>query len=469
MNLAELTATAALAAFERGELTSRDYTHFLLERCEKHKGLGAFIHLDPDQALDAATEADEIRATGQDTGPLHGLPLALKDNLDTADMPTTAGTPGLRNNRPAKNAPVVQAMLDAGMVILGKTNLHELAYGITNNNGAFGPARNPYAPDRIPGASSGGTGVAVGARLAPAGIGSDTGGSVRIPAALCGIAGLRPTVGRYSQAGIVPISHTRDTAGPMARSVADLALLDGVITGGPRDIKPALLKGLRLGVPRGYYYENLDKTLAAVVDGALTRLAGAGVVLVEADVPNVKALDDAAGFPVALYETVTDLNAYLRDHKIGVDFAGLVAQCGSPDVKGILTSLLGEGAVPEAVYREAIQKHRPALQAAYAEYFKKNRVDAMIFPTTPLPAARIGEDETVKLNGQDVPTFFTFIRNTDPASNAGTPGLSLPVGLTRDGLPVGMELDGPAGSDRALLAIGAALEAIFPPLPAPKL
>ncbi|MGE5145439.1 MAG: indoleacetamide hydrolase, partial [Candidatus Eiseniibacteriota bacterium] len=392
MNLAELTATAVLAAFERGELTARDYARFLLERCEKHKSLGAFIYLDPDQVLDAATEADEIRATGQDVGPLHGLPLALKDNLDTADMPTTGGTPGLRNNRPAKNAPVVQAMLDAGMVILGKANLHELAYGITNNNGAFGPARNPYAPDRIPGASSGGTGVAVGARLAPAGIGSDTGGSVRIPAALCGIAGLRPTVGRYSQAGIVPISHTRDTAGPMARSVADLALLDGVITGGPRAVKPAALKGLRLGVPRGYYYENLDKTLAAVVDDALTRLAGAGIALVEADVPNVKALDDAAGFPIALYETVTDLNAYLRDHKIGVDFAGLVAQCGSPDVKGILTSLLGEGAVPEAVYREALQKHRPALQAAYADYFKKNKIDAMIFPTTPLPAARIGED-----------------------------------------------------------------------------
>ena len=142
-----------MAAFERGELTSRDYTNFLLERCAKHKDLGAFIYLDPDQALDAATEADEVRATGQDVGPLHGLPLALKDNLDTADMPTTAGTPGLRNNRPAKNAPVVQAMLDAGMIILGKANMHELAYGITNNNEPFGPARNPYAPDRIPGAS----------------------------------------------------------------------------------------------------------------------------------------------------------------------------------------------------------------------------------------------------------------------------------------------------------------------------
>ncbi|HEX7006287.1 MAG TPA: indoleacetamide hydrolase [Alphaproteobacteria bacterium] len=469
MNLAELTATAALAAFERGELTSRDYAAFLLDRCARHEDLGAFIHLDPDAVLDAATEADEIRATGQDVGPLHGLPVVLKDNLDTADMPTTAGTPGLRRNQPKKNAPLVQSLVDAGAVLFGKANMHELAYGITNNNEPFGPARNPYARDRIPGASSGGTGVAIAARLAPAGIGTDTGGSVRIPAALCGIAGLRPTAGRYPQQGIVPISHTRDTAGPMARTVADLALLDGVIAGGPLEVSPVPLKGLRLGVPRGYYYENLDTTLAPVAEEALRRLKDAGVTLVEADIPNLQELDEAASFPVALYETVVDLEKYLRDHDIDLDFAGLVAQVGSPDVKGILSSLLGDGAVSEPVYRAAIEKHRPALQAAYADYFKSNGVAAMIFPTTPLPAAPMGEDETTKLNGQDVPTFFTFIRNTDPASNAGTPGLSLPVGLTKDGLPVGMELDGPVGSDRDLLAIGAALEAVFPPMPAPKL
>ena len=153
---------------------------------------------------------------------------------------------------------IVQALLDAGAIALGKCNLHELAYGITNNNAAFGPARNPYAPDRIPGASSGGTGVAVAARLAPGGIGSDTGGSVRIPAALCGIVGLRPTTGRWSQAGIVPISHTRDTAGPMTRSVADCVLIDGVVTGGPCEVAQASLKGQRIGVPRRHFWENLD-------------------------------------------------------------------------------------------------------------------------------------------------------------------------------------------------------------------
>ena len=191
----------------------------------------------------------------------------MKDNLDTAELPTSGGTPGLAGNRPKRNAAIVDKLLGAGAIVLGKTNLHELAYGITNNNAAHGPARNPYAPDRIPGASSGGTGVAVAARIAPGGIGTDTGGSVRIPAALCGIVGLRPTTGRWSQAGVVPISHTRDTPGPMTRSVADCALLDGVVTGGPVEAAPVPLKGVRIGVPRKHFWENLDPELEKICEG----------------------------------------------------------------------------------------------------------------------------------------------------------------------------------------------------------
>jgi mandelamide amidase len=354
-------------------------------------------------------------------------------------------------------------------VILGKTNLHELAYGITNNNAAFGPARNPYDPARIPGASSGGTGVAVAARMAPAGLGSDTGGSVRIPAALCGIFGLRPTLLRWPQAGIVPISHTRDTAGPMARSMNDLVLLDGVVTGGALTEAQADLKGMRIGVPRGLFWENLHADTAKIAEDTLKALAKAGVVLVEADIPDVGALDNAAGFPIALYETIVDLNAYLAGHKTGLNFAKVVAQVASPDVKGILSSLLGEMAVPEPAYREALTVHRPKLQKAYADHFAGQRVEAIIFPTTPLPAAKIGEDETTMLNGAQVPTFPTFIRNTGPGSVAGIPGLSLPAGLTPAGLPVGMEIDSPAGTDRRLLAIGRALEPILPKLPPPRL
>jgi len=468
MDRVALTATGALKAMEAGQFSAAELVGDLLARCQRLAALNAFIHLDPDAAKAAAERSDKRRGAGA-AGPLEGLPLVLKDNIDTAAMPTTGGTPALRHHRPKRDAPVAARLLEAGAVVLGKTNLHELAYGITNNNAAFGPARNPYDRARIPGASSGGTGVAVSARLVPAGIGSDTGGSVRIPAALCGIAGLRPTLLRWPQAGIVPISHTRDTAGPVARSVADLALLDGVVTGSALAEAPASLKGLRLGVPRGHFWENLHPDTSKIAEETLEILAKAGVMLVEADVPDVGALDQAAGFPIALYETVVDLNRYLAEHGTGLDYAKLVAQVASPDVKGILQSLLGEMAVPEPSYREALTVHRPKLQRAYAEYFQRERVEAMIFPTTPLPAAKIGEDETVMLNGAAVPTFFTFIRNTSPGSVAGIPGLSLAAGLTPAGLPVGMELDSPAGTDRRLLAIGLAIEALLPKLPPPQL
>ncbi len=463
-----LTATGALAAMAEGKLSSAELTAALVDRCQRHAKLNAFIHFDPAAAKAAAEASDKRRKAGK-IGALEGVPLVLKDNIDTAAMPTTGGTPALKGHRPKQDAPVAARLIAAGAVILGKTNLHELAYGISNNNAAFGPARNPYDPTRIPGASSGGTGVAVGARLAPAGLGSDTGGSVRIPAALCGIFGLRPTLLRWPQEGIVPISHTRDTAGPMTRSMNDLVLLDGIVTGSALTEAPADLKGLRLGVPRGHFFENLHPDTAKIAEDTLKALAKAGVVLVEADIPDVGALDNAAGFPIALYETIIDLDKYLAGHKTGLDFKQVAAQVASPDVKGILSSLLGEMAVPEPAYREALTVHRPKLQKAYADYFKSQRVEAVIFPTTPLPAAKIGEDETTMLNGVAVPTFPTFIRNTGPGSVAGIPGVSMPAGLTPAGLPVGMELDSPAGTDRRLLAIGRAIEPILPKLPPPRL
>ncbi len=457
------TAAQALREIGAGRISPREYAEALLAQCQAAARLNAFIHLDPDRVLEDAGRA--ARGSG---GRLRGLPVPVKDNFDTADMPTTGGTPGLCDHRPARNAPVVQRLIDDGAVVMGKLNMHELAYGITSNNSAFGPARNPYDPDRIPGGSSGGSGAAVGARMAPVAMGSDTGGSVRIPAALCGVAGLRPTTGRYSQAGIVPISNTRDTAGPLARSVEDLALFDSVIAGAADDLPAVSLKGARIGVPRGHYYENLHPETARVAEAALAALAAAGAVLVEADMPDVPRLDEAAGFPIALYETVVELNRYLAEHGLPLDFAALANAAASPDVAGLLQSLLtGDGAIPEAVYREALDVTRPALQAAYADYFASNEVLAAIFPTAPLPAAPIGHDETVELNGEQVPTFPTFIRNSAPSSLAGIPGVTLPAGLSADGLPIGMELDGPAGSDRALLALCATVEAVLPETPAP--
>jgi indoleacetamide hydrolase len=467
MDLEELSLIAVGTAIRNGELSAEAYANRLLERCKKAAPLNAFIRLDPEYVRMAAHLADTRPRS--ERAALHGIPIALKDNLDTADFPTTGGTPGLRANRPQRNAPIVQKLLDVGAIVLGKTNMHELAYGVTNNNSALGPARNPYDPTRIPGGSSGGTGVAVSARLAPAGLGSDTGGSVRIPAALCGIVGFRPTTLRWSQAGIVPISHTRDTAGPMARSVADCALIDAIVTGGALELAPTSPRGLRLGVPRGHFWEDLEPETAKLLEDTLLRLRDAGAVLDEADVAEVCALDQAAGFPIALYETVVDLNAYLADHRLGLDYAGLVAEVKSPDVKGILESLLGAGAVSEASYREALLNHRPALQERYRRYFRERDVAALVFPTTPMPAAKIGDDETTLVNGRQVPTFPTYIRNTSPSSVAGLPGLSLPAGMTKAGLPVGLEIDGPEAGDQALLAIGLSIEKLLPKLPSPNI
>ena len=469
MDTTELTVAEAASALRAGTLGAEHYADALLERCTAHADLNAFIAIEPERVRAAARAADQARRSGAALGALHGVPLVLKDNIDTADLPTSGGTPALRSHRPQRNAPVADALVRAGALVLGKVNLHELACGVTNNNVGFGPARNPWDRRLIPGGSSGGTGVAVAARLAPGGIGTDTGGSVRIPAALCGIVGFRPTTQRWSQAGIVPISSTRDTAGPMTRSVADAILLDGVVTGGATSLQPIPLTGLRLGVPRQYYWTELDPELEAVCEQELSRLSSLGVVLVEADVPNLKALDEAVSFPVALYEQVVTMKAYLRDAGLALSYQQLAERCASPDVRGMLTSLLGANAVPETVYREALTKHRPALQAALEGYLKQHDLAAMIFPTTPMPARPIGEDETVEVNGKRVPTFFTYIRNTDPASNAALPGLSLPVGLTRSGLPVGMELDAASGQDARLLAIGLAYEGSRPPMPAPKL
>jgi indoleacetamide hydrolase len=463
--LAELGAAEAAAAIRAGDISAQSLVDALLDRCTRAASLNAFISLDPDAVRAAARNADQRRQRGERLGPLHGVPIALKDNFDTADFTTTAGTPALAAHRPTRNAAVVQRLLDAGALMLGKANMQELAFGPTSNNAAFGPVRNPYDRSRIPGGSSGGTAALVAARLAPAGLGTDTGGSVRVPASLSGVVGFRPTTLRWPQDGIVPISHTRDTAAPIARCVADCALLDGIVTGGPTSLAPINLEGLRLGVPRGHFWDDLDAEVEAILADALARLAAAGVVLVEGDMADVAALDAAAGFPVALYEFVPDLDRYLAGHATGLDFAGVAAQVKSPAVKKVVDALLGADAVPEAVYREALIKHRPALQDAYRRYFAERGVAAMVFPTTPLPAAKVGEDDTVLLNGKAVPTLATYIRS--PGSAAGIPGLSLPAGMTSAGLPIGIAIDGPQGADQQLLTICLAIESALPRLPAP--
>lgn len=473
-----LTASGAVAAIRDGRITAEAYTTTLLARAKQLASLNAIITLNEAGALASARAVDARRASGQPLGALAGLPLLVKDNINTRDLPTSGGTPALKSFQPKANAPVLQALLDAGAIVLGKANMHELAFGITSTNAATGFVKNPYDVSRIPGGSSGGTAAGIAARIAPAGLGSDTGGSTRVPSALCGTVGMRPSVGnggadrRYSGAGVIPISHTRDTVGAMARTVADVALLDSVIAGKPVPVA-ASLSGLRIGLPRAYFWDNLDTELAAIMNNAVQRLAAAGVVFVNADPVGIGALNDSISFPVALYETYVDLPKYLLAEGSALTIDQVAAQISSPDVQGAFGAAK---TFPKAAYDAAIGTFRPQLQQLYASYFAANAVDAMLFPTTPLPAVAIDGtfSGAVAINGVAQPggpnaQFGAFIRNTDPGSNAGIPGLALPAGITRGGLPVGLEIDGPLGSDARLLAIGLAIEALLGPLPAPGL
>lgn len=458
LDLFDLTITQALDGLAARRFSAREYAQSLIGRCEARQSLNALVSHDWARLLHAAEAVDASGKAGQGLG---GIPLCLKDNINTGILPTGAATGALANHVAKAPAGVAKALFEAGALLGATGNMHELAFGISSNNGVTGAVRNPWNPNMIPGGSSGGVAAAVAARMMPGGIGTDTGASVRLPASLCGLVGFRPTVGRYPGDGIVPISHTRDTAGPITRTVADARLLDRVMAGGILATDPATLSGLRLGVPRGYFFETLDPAVAVNAEAALEALRDAGVILVEADIPNLGALDAAVSFPVVLYEFMQDLPRYLSDNGLDLTMQDILDGIGSPDVKGLFASQLGPDAMPEAVYRKAIDVDRPKLQAAYADYFRSHDVEAIIFPTAALPARPIGDDETVELNGERVPTFPTFIRNTDPGSNAAIPGISLPSGLSPDGLPLGMELDGPALSDDRLLAIAAAIETVF--------
>jgi len=467
-DLGNLSAVQAVGAIRRGDITAEHYAQFCLMRAEALSELNAFITLDPARVLEAAREADKRRATGAALGALHGLPLAVKDNIDTAGIPTTAGTPALRNHRPSADAPIMTTLYAAGAILLGKTGMHELAFGYTSNNAAFGAARNPYDPGRIPGGSSGGTAVAIAARMTPAGLGTDTVGSVRVPAALCGIAGLRPSAGRYPAAGIVPLSHTGDTAGPMARFVADLVILDSVITGDASPVEPVALKGLRLGVPRAYYWADLDDEVERIANAALAKLVKAGAEPVEIELAPLPgdAFKTRRCRSIQLFELRADLTRYLAEQAPGIMFGDVAASIASPPVKtGFERFVLGPDAPTRELYDSALREYRPGLQAAFAEVFAQ-RVDAIVFPMTQVPALAIGEDVEFEVKGNKFPVLYLG-RNADPGTCAGLPGICLPAGLTKANLPVGFALDAPVGADRRLLGIGLGVEQVLGRIPAP--
>jgi len=479
------TATETVAAIRQGVVSAQSYLAAMLDRAQALSDLNAMITVDEVGARAAAQRIDADRLAGKPLGALAGLVIVVKDNIHSQGLKTTGGTQALASFVPSRHAPSLQKLLDAGAVLLGKSNLHETAFGITSTNFFLGtdddgacsrPCRNPYDKSRIPGGSSGGTAVAIAARFAPAGLGTDTGGSTRVPASFCGVAGFRPSVGNggaqrryHDENAVLPISRTRDTVGPMARTVADLALLDAVITGTAIP-KPKPLKGLRLGVPASFW-TGLDRQVQAVCEAACKKLADSGVVLLDVDLAGLMALNDQVSFQIALTEPKTDIPSYLLANGMTIELSDIEAGLSSPDVKSAFAAIVADAFAGQ--YAAAIKTHRPAMQDLYAKYFAANQLDAVLFPTTILTAPTIDAvmgSSTLRVNGGDATdTFNTVIRNTDPCSNAGLPGLSIPAGLTRDGLPVGLELDGPLGSDQDLLAIGMSIEALLGPVAVPKL
>ena len=469
MELHDLDLVQATNSLRQGVVTAEAYARSLLDRCDKAGSLNAFILLDRERVLEEARSADRLRREGYSLGPLHGVPIVVKDSFDVAGMPTTAGTPALSGNTVQRTAPLIGRLFDAGALMLGKTNMHELAFGITSSNVWAGHVANPYDKTVSAGGSSSGTAAAVAARLAPAGVGSDTSGSIRIPASHCGIVGYRPSTGRYPGEGLFPLFHTRDAPGFMARSVADIALLDKVVCG-DKTLPEAELRGLRIGLPGDFFFADLDSRVAAVIDTELRRLRDLGVVMVEAGPPDILWAIAETTDAIKDWEMPRDVARYLAEVGMDLSIEALAAAVASPQVKAELEGVLLGARAPDLRerYARAVSEVLPRLQSEYLAYLQDNDLEGIAFPASPLAPTPLGEDETVTVDGEEVSVWRT-LRNAAPASLLRAPALSLPAGLTSDGLPIGLELDGAPDADRDLLSIGMAWEHAWPGIAAPDL
>lgn len=467
--LTDLTAVEAVTAMRNGDIKAEDYARALLDRAKSLVSLNAFRALDRQMVLEAARSADKRRGTGARLGRLHGLPIPVKDSVNTKALPTTNGTRALRNFRPKEDAAILKPLFAQGAILMGKTNIHELSYGHTTNNLTFGPTRNPYDPSRVPGGSSGGSAAAVAARMAPLAVAEDTFGSIRVPASFCGIAGLRPTVGRYPGAGVMPITPRWDTGGPLALTIADLVLFDSVVTGDITAVTPKSLRGVRIGVA-DYFLNEVHPEVARVTTEALKKLESAGAVLVRVDIPKEMRVGTELTRTINLYETAKNMSAFLKQHGAGLSFEDLVSQAGS-DIQSLFRDRVVPGA-PNSVTREqyeaAVAQLAP-LRDAVRRCFMDHGIVMLAFPTVRMPPPLIGEDKEIEILGQKVPIRAAMGRNLGQGSCAGMPCLVLPAGMTSNGLPIGFEFDALPGQDRELLALGLSLEKALGPIPAPKI
>jgi aspartyl-tRNA(Asn)/glutamyl-tRNA(Gln) amidotransferase subunit A len=449
-----VTIQEAGRALREHRATALELTSAALTRIERlNPTLRAFITVTSDYAMQRARQADAELAAGRDRGPLHGLPVAVKDLFEMRGVRTTNGSQVFENFFPTENAAVVDKLESAGAVILGKLNQHELAYGITSSNPHYGAVRNPWDPDCIPGGSSGGSGAAVAAHIVYAAMGSDTGGSIRIPASFCGTVGLKPTYGRVSRYGALPLGYTLDHMGPLARSVRGCAMVLNAIAGyDGRDEtssrRPTVdyvpeegcsIRGLRIGFPENFFFDRLDPDVESAVRGAIARAESLGAQVKPVYLPDMEALN-AIGRIILLAEAAAVLERYMDNR----------SQFG----KDVL-ALLDQGRLVSATDYINAQRLRRQTRTAFQKLWAD--VDCLFCPATPITAPRIGET-VVKLGGSDEDVRLASTRLVRAINVLGYPALAMPCGLSGGGLPVGLQIVGPPFEEASVLRIGAALE-----------
>jgi aspartyl-tRNA(Asn)/glutamyl-tRNA(Gln) amidotransferase subunit A len=451
--LMSLTEVARAIAGKR--LSSHEVTRSCLHRiAEWQPRLNAFMAVEAEAALKAADEADAALAKGQSRGPLHGVPLAHKDMYYDAGKVVTCGSLIRRDFVPSITSTALQRLKDAGQIRLGSLQMVEFAYGPTGHNVHYGAVRNPFATGHITGGSSSGSGSAVAARLTFAALGSDTGGSIRMPAHFCGVTGLKTTCGRISRAGAMPLSQSLDTVGPLARTAEDCALLLGLMAGAdPEDptcssapvpdymaATSGSLKGMKIGVPTSFYVDDLDAEVARILDDTIATLRREGAEVIQVELPDQRQLTAACQLVLA-----TEAAAYHKRWLIERP------QDYGPQV---LMRLQNGLAIPGVSYLEALRWRGPALAAHVAA---AGRVDAVLAPVAPVPAPTIAESDVGNSPGAEA-VIQRLTRFTRPINYLGLPALAIPAGFTAKGLPVGMQLIGRSFDEATLLQIGAAFQ-----------
>lgn len=420
-----LTVAQAASLIRAGELTPADLVEECLAQVEAfNTNLNAMLYLMRSSAREEAGYATDALQRGENWGPLHGIPLGLKDMIDVAGAPTTGGSDFFRDSIAEYDAPAVTDLRAAGAIFIGKTHLHELALGATNLNPHFGPVRNPWDTDRIAGGSSGGSAAAVASGMCLAALGTDTGGSVRVPAALCGLSGLRPGKGQISKQGIIPMSWTLDTVGPLARSAEDIALLADVLCNRSGHYTAALsepVRGMSFAIPRdGFFWDETYAEIAIVVRSATNILEDRGMAPGEVSLPEAEAADRAARII-----SLSEVAAFHRER-----LAASPERFGE-DVRARLQEGLKVLGADYAQARQTGRSWREGLRALF-----RSGVDVLVLPTTPLPAPLIEGGDSLREAGRLLKFTYLF-------SLSGMPCLSIPCGLTEEGLPVGMQLVAP--------------------------